>query len=91
MSSTYPVVNSFCGHLEARLNTGSVSNRFAGGSLGERAGNGEGSGLGPLRGLGHVWGLSTGPQEADFTGTTADTDTVWPVGFDPKVAGVIFE
>ena len=30
-------------------------------------------------------------QEADLTGATADTDTVWPEGFDPKVAGVIFE
>jgi hypothetical protein len=30
-------------------------------------------------------------QEADLTGATADTDTVWPEGFDPVVAGVIFE
>jgi hypothetical protein len=30
-------------------------------------------------------------QEADLTGATADTDTVWPEGFDPVVAGVIFD
>ena len=30
-------------------------------------------------------------QEADLTGATADTDTVWPEGFDPVVAGVIFQ
>jgi hypothetical protein len=30
-------------------------------------------------------------QEADLTGATADTDTVWPEGFDPVAAGVIFE
>jgi len=28
---------------------------------------------------------------ADLEGASADEDTVWPKGFDPKAAGVIFE
>jgi uncharacterized protein YjbI with pentapeptide repeats len=30
-------------------------------------------------------------QGADLTGATANTDTVWPAGFDPVAAGVIFD
>jgi uncharacterized protein YjbI with pentapeptide repeats len=28
---------------------------------------------------------------ARLTGATADSNTTWPKGFDPKAAGVIFE
>jgi hypothetical protein len=27
----------------------------------------------------------------DLSGATATAETIWPDGFDPKVAGVIFE
>jgi hypothetical protein len=36
----------------------------------------------------------SGPADlysANLTGTTADEDTIWPEGFDPEAAGVIFE
>jgi uncharacterized protein YjbI with pentapeptide repeats len=29
--------------------------------------------------------------EADLTRATANEDTIWPEGFDPVVAGVIFD
>ena len=41
-----------------------------------------------LKGANFFW---TNLEEADFTGAIADRDTVWPGGFDPKAAGVIFE
>ena len=30
-------------------------------------------------------------RRADLTGAKADEDTIWPKGFDPEAAGVIFE